>query len=68
MFRVIVDNWSKTVLMEEIHVGEVRSEYYVVYPDSHQELILSLPKHLIIAHVHGMFMRTFPTVLERLGV
>jgi hypothetical protein len=33
-----------------------------------KKLILSLTKHLIIVHVHGMFMCTFLTVLEHLGV
>ena len=33
-----------------------------------KKLILSLTKHLIIVHVHGMFMCTFLAVLEHLGV
>jgi len=56
-------SWRKRFVSEKFDQNTMLSTQIVI-----KKLILSLPKHLIIVHVHGMFMRTFPTVLERLGV
>lgn len=55
--------WWKSFVPEKFNQNAMSSTKILF-----EKLILSLTRHIIIEHLRRMFILTFPTVLERLGI